>query len=117
MAIEEKLKMYREKKNFIWHIANLFIKNPTGHTVLDITYEVVHKEMNGNHYFNEWIIVHFKGGATSPCIASGNSNVANFRAIAKLIEGGHYEEKQWYEKQFELGFKKVDLTKLYLTEE
>lgn len=117
MTIEEKLKMYRDKKNFIWHVANIFIKNPTGHTVSDITYEVFHKEKNGNHYFNEWIIVHFKGGDTSLCRVSGNSNVANFQAIAELIDGGRYEEKQWYEMQFELEFKKVDLNKLSLTEE
>lgn len=117
MSIEEKLKMYREKKNFIWHIANLFVKNPAGHTVLDIVYEVWHKEMNGNHYFNEWVIVYFKGGATCPRRVGGNSNVANFKAIAELIEGGYYEEQPWYEKQKELGFKKVTLTKLSLTEE
>lgn len=117
MSIEEKLKMYREKKNFIWHIANLFVKNPAGHTVLDIVYEVWHKEMNGNHYFNEWVIVYFKGGAACPRRVGGNSNVANFRAIAELIEGGYYEEQPWYEKQKELGFKKVTLTKLSLTEE
>lgn len=116
MTIEEKLKMYRDKKNFIWHIANLFIKNPSGHSVSDVKYELWHREKDSNHYFNEWVVVYFKGGAKSYHRVSGNSSVANFQAIANLIDGGHYEEEKWYDMQSEIGFRQVDLTKVYLAE-
>lgn len=118
MTIEEKLKMYREKKNFVWHVANTFIKNPTGHSVVDVTYEVWHKESDKfGHIFVEWIIVHYKGGATSPRRVSGNSNTANFRVIGEMLDCGYYEDLPMYKDQRDLGYKKVDLTKLFLTEE
>lgn len=117
MTIEQKLKMYRDKKAFIAGISAVFQNNPAGHSVTAVEYELFHKEVDGNHYFNEWAIVRFDGGGWSPCRISGNSNTANFRAIGEMIDGGYYEEKQWYEKQFEVGFKRVNLAKLCLTEE
>lgn len=117
MTIEEKLKMYREKKNFVWHIANTFIKNPKGHTVVDITYEVWHKELEHyGHEFVEWVIVHFRGGAHSCRRVTGNSNVAIFQTLGNMVEGGYYEANGMYMRQAEIGYKMVDLTKLFLTE-
>ena len=116
MTIEEKLKMYREKKQFVYNIAMAFVKSPKGHSIEDITYEVWHKEHEQfGHDFVEWIIVHFDGGAISPIHVSGNSNTANFRAIGKIIDGGYYEDVMRYETtQVELGYKKVDMTKMLL---
>lgn len=118
MTIEEKLKMYRDKKNFIWHIANTFIKNPAGHSVLNVTYEIWHKEdARFGHQFKEWVIVHYKGGAHSFLRASGNSNIANFQIISDVLDHGNYEATIEYNTyQIAEGYKKVDLTKLVLTE-
>ena len=118
MTIEEKLKMYREKKQFIYNIAMAFVKNPKGHSVTDITYEVWHKELEQfGHCFVEWVIVHYDGGAISPRRVDGNSNTANFRAIGEMLDNGYYEDLFLYkESQIALGYKKVDLTKLLLTE-
>ena len=43
MPIEERLRMYREKKNFIFGLAKAFSQHPKSHSVQDITYEVWHK--------------------------------------------------------------------------
>lgn len=117
MTIEEKLKMYREKKHFIYDLSMAFIKNPKGHTVEDISYEVYFKEYEGNIFFNEWIIVHFVGGGKSAVKVNGNSNTANFRAVGELLDGGHYEEVEAYRNQANIGFKRVNMTKLILTAE
>ena len=55
MTIEEKLKMYREKKSFIYDISFAFIKNPNGHSVKEITYEE-----STNRNFSYWIIFFIK---------------------------------------------------------
>ena len=118
MTVEERLKMYREKKQFIYNIAAAFVKCPKGHSVRDITYEVWHKESEQfGHIFVEWIIVHYDGGAISPRRVEGNSNTANFRAIGEMLDSSYYEDLYLYkESQVALGYRKVDLTKLFLTE-
>ena len=112
MTIEEKLKMYREKKNFIHDVSMAFIKNPKGHSVDGVVYEVWFTETERGTFFNEWVIVQFAGGAESHRIVTGNSSSANFREVARLIEGGYYEERASYEAQAERGFKKLCLTKV-----
>lgn len=118
MTIMEKLKLYREKKNFIWHLANAFIQYPMGHSVRNVTYEVWHKEHElFSHQFIEWLIVHYSGGAKSYLIVTGNSNTANFRAIGEVLDNGCYDNISMYEdQQVSLGYKKIDLTKMTLTE-
>lgn len=117
MPIEEKLRMYREKKHFIAELANVFVRCPSGHSIGDIYYEVFHKEFNGNHFFNEWIVVCYFGGAKAYCRVNGNSNTANFRAISDLLDGGYYKEEVDYHHQTEAGFKRVNLAKMLLTVE
>ena len=117
MTMEEKLKMYRGKKHFVAELSNVFAKCQSGHTVSCIIYEVFHKEVEGNHYFNEWIIVHYLGGGWCVCRVNGNSNNANYRAIGKLLDGGYYAEDIDYARQTEVGFKKVNLAKMILTVE
>ena len=118
MTIDEQLKMYREKKHFVSSIAAVFRRHSEGHSVVDITYELWHKETApSEHDFLEWIIVHYEGGAKSACRVYGNSNTANFRAIGELLDGGDYGDNYWYtERQASLGYKKVDMAKLILTE-
>ena len=114
MPIEERLRMYREKKNFIFGLAKAFSQYPKSHSVQDITYEVWHKyHKQFGHQFTEWVIVHYDGGAKSYLRVTGNSNTANFRAIGEVLDHGYYEDKVWYkERQVELGYKKLDLTKM-----
>jgi len=109
MTDAEKLSMYREKNCFVACIADVFAQNPKGHTVADIKYEVWRHVTETGVITIEWIIVHFEGGGKSPCRVTGNSNLANYSTIGRMIDGGYYEEVDWYERMPELGYEKVDL--------
>lgn len=112
MTIEEKLKMYREKRQFIYDISAAFIRNPKGHSVASTVYEVWFQETERGPYFSEWLIVRYDGGGWASRIVSGNSNSANFENIASMINGGYYAEKNSYEALPDRGWKKLDLNKV-----
>jgi hypothetical protein len=113
MTIEERLKMYREKRKFIYDVSMAFIKNPKGHTVDGIVYEVLFKVDDLGEHFSEWVTVQYHGGAEAHRNIFGNSNTANFRAVANMLEGGCYiENEQYRELLKERGWKKLDLNKM-----
>lgn len=109
MTIAEKIEMYKGKKEFIDCLSKVFEQHPKYHTVDKITYEVWSREVEGHTYFREWVIVHFKGGSTSPRQVSGNSNIANFRILGDMIDGGYYDEMSVYVEQPDHGFEFVVL--------
>ena len=109
MTTEEKLRMYREKRQFIHDISMAFIKNPKGHSVDGIIYTVLFKEDDLGTHFSEWLTMQFMGGAEAHQLITCNSNSANFRAVAGMIEGGCYEQNPDYERLLSLGWKKLDL--------
>ena len=109
MTIEEKLMMYREKRQFIYNVAMAFVKVPGGHSVDGVDYEVFFKESDWGTEIVEWLTVQYKGGAEAHKVASGNSNAANFQVVAGMIEGGCYEQNFTYEALTGRGFKKLDL--------
>ena len=109
MTVSERLKIYREKRQFVYEVSMTFIKVPNGHSVDGIIYEVFFQESECGPKFVEWITVQYKGGAEAHRAVSGNSNVSNFRVIAGMIEGGCYEQNFIYEALNERGFKKLDL--------
>ena len=109
MNYNEKIEMFKTKKLFIEGLSDVFKNNPNCSTVTGITYEVFTKEFKGNPIFYEWIIVHFRGGGYSPRNVNGNSHTANFREVAKLLDGGYYDEKEYYLDFPNMGFVKVDL--------
>lgn len=119
MTIEDKLKMYREKKAFIADIDKVFTHNSKGHSVEEIHYEVWCKDHGeGGLEFMEWIIVGYKGGAKSYLMVTANSHTANFRAIGEVLDHGNYDYVDTYrERQKAIGFWKVNLGKLVLTAE
>lgn len=113
MIVEERLKMYREKKNFVYDVSRAFIKNPTGHSVDGIIYKVLFREVDDiTISFSEWLTVQYKGGAEAHRCVSWNSNSANFRNIAEMIDGGCYEQNPDYERLLKNGWKELDLTKI-----
>ncbi len=112
MTIEEKLKMYREKRQFIYDVSMAFIKNPKGHTIEGVLYEVFFRETDRGTNFAEWLTVQYNGGAEAHRGISGNSNSANFRTIAGMIDGGCYEYNNWYDELPQEGWKKLDLNKM-----
>ena len=112
MTVEERLKMYREKRQFIYDVSMAFIKNPKGHTVDGIIYEVLFKENDLGQHFSEWLTIQYYGGAEAHRCISGNSNSANFRNIAEMIEGGCYGQNPDYDRLLSVGWKKLDLNKM-----
>jgi hypothetical protein len=112
ITIEERLKMYREKKQFIYDVSMAFIKNPKGHTVDGIIYEVFFMETEAEPRFSEWLTVQYFGGAEARHCVSGNSNSANFENVASMINGGCYGENMHYNEMPSCGWKKLDLTKM-----
>jgi hypothetical protein len=117
MTVEERLKMYREKKNFIYDVSKAFAFTTKGHTVEGIRYEVLFKENELGQHFSEWLTIRYFGGAEAHCCISDNSNSANFRAIAKMIEGGYYDENEHYLTLRSKDWKILDLAKMCVLQE
>ncbi len=110
ITIEEKIKMFKDKKAFIDNISKAFETRPRVSSVDSISYEVYRKEIDEEHtYFAEYLVVNFFGGGLSVTIANGNSNTANFRALGNLIDGGYYTEVREYETLIDRGFTFVPL--------
>ena len=113
MTIEEKLKMYREKRQFVYEISMTFIKVPKGHSVKDVTYEVFFKESDfGWIDLTEWVTVTYDGGGKAHKCVSGNSNAANFEVVASMIHGGCYDQNFTYDNLADRGYKKLDLNSM-----
>ncbi len=112
MTIEERLKMYREKRQFIYDVSMAFIKNPKGHTVDGIVYEVLFQVDENGAKFAEWLTLQYKGGAEAHCCVSGNSSPANFEVVARMLYGGHYTENAYYQDLANRGWMKLDLNKM-----
>ena len=119
MTIEEKLKMYREKRQFIYNIALAFVKVPKGHSVADVKYEAFFQEFTEPYRVDitEWVTVIYDGGAEAHKCVSGNSNAANFEVVASMVHGGCYEQNLTYELLEARGYKKLDLNKMLSLQE
>ena len=109
MTFEEKVNMYSEKKQFIDALDTVFKMKPTGSLIEKIRYEVYQKEIHGDLKFKEWLILHFEGGAMLAAQVTGNSNIANLRAIAMYLNGGYYEEVRMYNFLPDLGWELLQL--------
>lgn len=97
MTFEEKLEMFKEKRTFVKNISKAFERGVKGSTVDSVDYVVFKKDRpNGDCYYSEYVVVTFRGGAQSAKNVSGNSNTANLRAIASIVDGGYYEEMQTF---------------------
>lgn len=72
-------------------IGKVILKNIPG-------YEKIFLERIGDE---EFIVIQFEGGGISVRNATGNSTVANIAELAKLLNGGYYDEVEYYKKQKE----------------
>ena len=109
MTDQQRIAMYRKKKAFVDNISKALELSDT--TVNKVSYEVwtrYNERFNMNVYY-EFIVVEFIGGAESHRNVSGTSHSGIFQEIGKLINGGYYEEKGYYESFAEEGFTKVEL--------
>ena len=117
MSIEEKLAMYRAKRQFIYEVSMAFIKVPKGHYVDNVVYEAFFKETDRGVDIVEWVTVQYSGGAKAHKCVSGNSSAANFEVVASMVHGGCYEQNPTYESLAKYGYKKLDLNKMSSYEE
>mgnify|MGYP003295248235 CR=1 FL=1 len=81
MTVEEKIKMFQEKKAFVDGLNAAFQITPRKHSIIDVKYEVYSKVINNeyvtNHvYYQEFLVVTFDGGGISVRNANGNSCTA-----------------------------------------
>jgi hypothetical protein len=97
MTVEERIKMYKDKKAFIDKLSEALLMSKT--TVMKVSYEVYsrYSPEYDTTYYAEFAVVTFTGGAKSVRTVSGNSDSANFREIGKLLDGGYYDENRYYE--------------------
>lgn len=99
LTIEERMYMYKGKKLFVDHVSKAF-EDPTLYSnVTKVEYEVYTKyvpEVDAA-YYAEFIVVTFTSDAKSVRTVSGTSNNGIFVEIGKLINGGYYEELDYYE--------------------
>lgn len=107
MTIAEKIEMYKSKQAFVNAVSKAFEVEPRTSSVDSIELIIYKKELNNTTYFEEFIVVHFFGGAISVRRATGNSCTANFRTIGSLIDGGYYDEVGDYETLEDRGFERV----------
>lgn len=107
MTVEERIKMYKSKKAFIDNLSRALELSST--TVTKVSYEVYQKDFNGQTFYEEFIIVTYYGSSIAVKRVNGNSDSANLRSLAALVDGGYYDEVRYYEELTEYGFTKVDL--------
>jgi hypothetical protein len=100
LTMDQRMHMYRGKKQFINHISKVFEDEYLMSNVERVDYEVYSKLSPDGHdtWYTEFAVVTFVGGGKSVRVISGNSNNTNFREIGKLIDGGYYDEVEYYEK-------------------
>ena len=100
MTTEQRIEMYKSKKLFIDHISKAFEDEYLISNVAKVEYEVYSKNSPNGHdvWYTEFVVVTFVGGAKSVRNISGNSNNATFREIGRLIDGGYYDELEFYKR-------------------
>lgn len=99
LTIEERTHMYQGKKTFINHISKVFEDRRLCSNVLKVDYEVYFRQIDEETtYYTEFAVVTFEGGGKSVRVISGNSNNTNFQEIGKLINGGYYDDLEYYEQ-------------------
>ena len=99
LTLEERIEMYKGKKLFIDTVSKVFEIEDLQSNVAKVSYEVYMKPIDDETtYYSEFVVVTFQGGGKSVRIISGNSNNANFIEIGKLINGGYYDELDYYNR-------------------
>lgn len=94
---EDRIKMYKGKKLFTEHISKVFEDATLYSNVKKVEYEVYSKFVDEvTTYYTEFIIVTYESGAFAVRNVSGNSNNAIFKSVGQLIDGGYYDEINFY---------------------
>ena len=109
MTVEERVKMYKGKKQFIDNISKALGLSNTAVQKVDYVVLTRYNDTFKIDVYYEFVVVTFIGGAKAVKSVGGNSDSANFKEIGKLIGDGYYDEVNYYESLFEEGFTIVNL--------
>ena len=105
MIREEKIKMYKNKKEFVDDLSKVFEARSYSTSVKGFDYEVWENEEHG--WFVEYVVISFIGNGQSHISVNGNSTLAIFQEIAENIMGGYYKEEFTYKDLPKDGFKRI----------
>lgn len=84
-----------DKRTFCGKLSQAFQGNHRRYTTIEaIEYDVLATE---NDLF-EFVVVTYRGGAIAAVETSASSLTAIFQAVAKVVNGGYYDEVAKYEK-------------------
>jgi hypothetical protein len=100
LTLEQRMHMYQGKKLFIDEVSKVFEIELLNSNVKKVEYEVYSQksQISDTVYYTEFVVITFTSGAKSVRNITGNSNNATFREIGKLIDGGYYDEVEYYER-------------------
>ena len=105
MIRDEKIQMYKNKKDFVSDVSFVFETRTNSTSVEQVDYEVWENEEHG--WFVEYVVITFVGGGQSHISVNGNSILAIFQEIAEHIMGGYYKEEFTYRDLPKDGFKRI----------
>lgn len=94
-----------KKQEFVDRI-NYAISGQPRIAVTNVKLDIWYNEFG---YSEETMVVTFEGGACGVRNCHCNSNSANFRAIADMVDGGCYDELQRYEEMRPKGYSLEDV--------
>ena len=92
----------RAKKDFIESLNYSFIEFESRTSVSEIKYYIFENGL-------EYVVLEFNGGAICARNCTGNSQAAVFQEIAKMLNGGYYEEVKYFKECLD----KFDLLDIY----
>ena len=87
------LDMLKRKKKFVDRVSHA-ISGQERIAITDIKYEVY--ESIAQKYYDEYIKITYDGGAIAARTVTGSSESCIFQEIAKMINGGYYDEVKRY---------------------
>lgn len=101
MTKEERISYLTEKANAINEVGTVVAKYQRN--VENIHYEVYGAEVegyDGNPVYatNEFLVIEYNGGAKTIRSCNANSFSANFMEIARYLDSGYYNEKDYYDE-------------------
>ena len=99
MTINDKIQMYKEKVAFVSKISDAMTQDTRPIKNVDKVDYIIFNHI-ANPWVEEFVVVTFKGGAISVRTCSGTNCSGILTAVAKLIDGGYYDEVDHFEKLF-----------------
>jgi hypothetical protein len=87
---------YKNKNEFVKMLSEAISKHIGN--IAKIDYELYESKQNPN-WKTEFIVVHYRGGATQPRCVSGNSHGANLEEISKMLYSSQvFNDRDYYNR-------------------